>query len=62
MCLLPTPGGLTPQTKNLVALIALMTAWWITREDRHMANLWRLEKPINEMDRIFSYTLGTPQA
>ena len=30
VCLLPTPDGLTPQAKNLVALIALMAVWWMT--------------------------------
>jgi solute carrier family 13 (sodium-dependent dicarboxylate transporter), member 2/3/5 len=30
VCLLPTPEGLTPQAKNLVALIALIAMWWVT--------------------------------
>jgi solute carrier family 13 (sodium-dependent dicarboxylate transporter), member 2/3/5 len=30
VCLLPTPDSLTPQAKNLLALIALMAVWWMT--------------------------------
>ena len=31
------------------------------REEQGVANVWRLEKPRNEVDRIFSYTPGTPE-